>query len=114
MPILALIRVGKIVENSLDYSIQNTARQALYLVTSRVEKYVGKTAVDTLFVRLGDVSSAALIWVGSRMAFTTTIFAALNLTLIVVWLWIVLAVGKQHDLRGARNPTRVHAEVAPI
>jgi AAA family ATP:ADP antiporter len=114
MPILPLIRVGKIVENSLDYSIQNTARQALYLVTSRVEKYVGKTAVDTLFVRLGDVLSAALIWVGSRMAFTTTIFAAINLTLIVLWICTVLAVGREHDLRGARVGTRAHAEVAPV
>jgi AAA family ATP:ADP antiporter len=112
-PILALIRVGKILENSLDYSVQNTARQALYLVTSRVEKYVGKTAVDTLFVRLGDVLSAALIWVGSRMAFTTSMFASLNLMLIVAWLWTVLAVGKQHDLRTARDRALAHAQGVP-
>ena len=35
--------MAKVAENSLDYSLQNTARQALYLVSSRVEKYVGKT-----------------------------------------------------------------------
>ena len=36
-----LVRWIKITENSLDYSLQNTARQALFLVTSRAEKYVG-------------------------------------------------------------------------
>ena len=60
-PMLALIRLVKVGENSIDYSLQNTARQALYLVTSRVEKYVGKTTVDTLFVRLGDVLSACVV-----------------------------------------------------
>ena len=60
-PMLSLIRLVKVGENSIDYSLQNTARQTLYLVTSRVEKYVGKTTVDTLFVRLGDVLSACVV-----------------------------------------------------
>ena len=55
------IRLVKVGENSIDYSLQNTARQALFLVSSRVEKYVGKTTVDTLFVRLGDVLSACVV-----------------------------------------------------
>ena len=34
-----LVRIGKIAENSVDYSIQNTTRQALFLPTSRDAKY---------------------------------------------------------------------------
>ena len=34
VPILAVVRIGKILENSTDYSIQNTVRQALFLPTS--------------------------------------------------------------------------------
>jgi AAA family ATP:ADP antiporter len=89
-PLLALIRVAKVAENSLDYSVQNTARQALYLVTSRVEKFVGKTAVDTFVVRLGDVFSAGLVWVGTRLALSTSAFAGINLELIVAWLLVVV------------------------
>ena len=33
-PLLAVVRVGKILENSTDYSIQNTLRQALFLPTT--------------------------------------------------------------------------------
>ena len=34
-PVLSVIRAAKIAENSTDYSIQNTARHALFLGTSR-------------------------------------------------------------------------------
>ncbi len=111
-PVLAWIRVAKVAENSLDYSLQNTARQALYLVTSRVEKYVGKTLVDTLAVRLGDVLSACVVWLGSRMAVSTQAFASLNLVLIVVWIGLVFAVGREHQRRSAEGEELVLAEPA--
>jgi ATP:ADP antiporter, AAA family len=41
-PLLAVVRVAKILENSTDYSIQNTARHALFLPTSREAKYNAK------------------------------------------------------------------------
>jgi len=100
-PVLSLIRIAKVAENSLDYSVQSTARQALYLVASRVEKYVGKTAVDTLFVRLGDVLSACVVWLSARLALSTPAFAAINLALIVVWVGVVLALGREHRRRSA-------------
>ncbi len=60
-PILAFVRWAKVVENSTDYSLQNTARQALFLPTTREEKYKAKAAIDTFFVRFGDVLSAGLV-----------------------------------------------------
>jgi AAA family ATP:ADP antiporter len=98
-PVLSLIRLAKVAENSLDYSVQNTARQALYLVATRVEKYVGKTAVDSFFVRLGDVLSAAVVALGAKLALPTSAFAALNLALILVWLGFVVLVGREHRRR---------------
>jgi ATP/ADP translocase len=52
LPILAMVRVAKVVENSTDYSIQNTARHALFLPTSREAKYNAKQAIDAFFWRL--------------------------------------------------------------
>ena len=98
-PVLSLIRLAKVAENSLDYSIQNTARQALYLVATRVEKYVGKTAVDSFFVRMGDVLSAGVVWLGARLSLSTPVFAAINLALILVWLFVVVLVGREHKHR---------------
>jgi AAA family ATP:ADP antiporter len=98
-PVLAAIRLVKIGENSLDYSVQNTARQALYLVTSRVEKYVGKTTVDTLLVRMGDVLSAAVVWLGARAGLPTAGIAMISLVLIALWIGCVFAIGAENERR---------------
>jgi AAA family ATP:ADP antiporter len=98
-PLLALVRLAKVAENGVDYSIQNTSSQSLYLVATRVEKYVGKTFVDSFFVRLGDVFSAGVVWLGTKFAFSTSVFAATNLALILVWLLMVVLVGREHERR---------------
>jgi AAA family ATP:ADP antiporter len=95
VPILSFIRTAKIAENSIDYSLQNTTRNALYLPTSRAAKYKAKQANDTFFVRLGDVLSAGLVFAGTTwMAFRPTDFAKVALALIVVWLGIAFLLGR--------------------
>ena len=43
---LTIALTTKIFENSTDYSIENTARHALFLPVSREAKYKAKTAID--------------------------------------------------------------------
>ena len=47
----AVVRWIKTAENATDYSIMNTARQLLWLPTTREEKYKAKQAIDAFFVR---------------------------------------------------------------
>jgi AAA family ATP:ADP antiporter len=98
-PVLALIRLGKIAENSLDYSLQNTARQALFLVGTRAEKYLGKTTIDTLVVRLGDVFAAILIFFSARMGLHFRAFALVILALISCWSVALVMLGREHKKR---------------
>jgi AAA family ATP:ADP antiporter len=98
VPVLALIRIAKISENSLDYSLNNTVRQALFLPTSREAKYKAKAAIDTLFVRAGDLSSAGLVFAGTLLALQPRDFAIVNMALIGVWLLIVAGIGRRHRL----------------
>jgi AAA family ATP:ADP antiporter len=95
-PVLALIRAAKIGENSLDYSLNNTVRQALFLPTSRDAKYKAKAAIDTLFVRAGDLSSAGLVFVGTMHALQVRDFALINMALVLVWILIVIGIGRRH------------------
>jgi ATP:ADP antiporter, AAA family len=100
IPILSVIAVGKSVENSLDYSLNNTLRQMLWLVTSRDVKYKAKQAIDTFFVRMGDVSSAVAVWLGvSVLAFGLRYMAWLNVLLAATWSVIALAIGREHQKR---------------
>lgn len=96
LPILAVVRGAKILENSADYSIQNTARHALFLPTSREAKYKAKTAIDSFFWRAGDVLQAGVVLVGTRLAFSDQHFAMLNIGFVLVWLAIVAAIYKRH------------------
>lgn len=96
VPMLWFIRSVKLAENSLDYSLQNTARNALYLPTSREAKYKAKQANDTFFVRFGDLLSAGLVFAGTTwLGFATREFALANVALAVVWLILAIAIGRR-------------------
>jgi len=85
----------KVADNSLDYSLGNTAKQALWLPTSRDAKYKAKQAVDSFFVRAGDVLQAGLVFAGERLALTVPAFAGINVALSGVWLVIVALLNQQ-------------------
>ena len=94
----AVVRWIKTAENATDYSIMNTARQLLWLPTSREEKYKAKQAIDTFFVRTGDVLSAALVFVGtSVLQLSIARFALVNVALVVLWIGLALVVLKRHQ-----------------
>ena len=96
VPVLAFIRGVKLAENSLDYSLQNTTRNALYLPTSREAKYKAKQANDTFFVRFGDVTSAGIVFAGTTwLGFAARQFALVNAALVLVWLVIAIVLGRR-------------------
>jgi len=96
-PIFALVRWVKTAENATDYSVQNTVRNVLFLPTSREQKYKAKQAIDSFFVRSGDVLSAGLVYVGVHwLALSTTGFARVNLVLVCVWLVLAVLVGRDY------------------
>ena len=84
----------KVADNSVDYSLGNTTKQALWLPTSREAKYKAKQAVDSFFVRAGDVVQAGLVFVGERLAFAVPAFAAVNLVLVGGWLAVVVLLNR--------------------
>ncbi|MDX2088397.1 MAG: MFS transporter [Kofleriaceae bacterium] len=103
---LALVRLAKIAENGLDYSLQNTVRQALFLRTSRAVKYKAKAAIDTFFVRAGDTLSAIVVGVGiHQLSLSAREIALVNVVLVVIWIAIAAGIAHQHRLLGARQET---------
>jgi AAA family ATP:ADP antiporter len=100
-PVLAVVRIGKILENSTDYSIQNTLRQALFLPTSREAKYKAKAAIDTFFTRTGDVVSAGVVALGQVTAVSVPVFAGINVAMTGVWLWVAGQIAKEHRKKTA-------------
>jgi AAA family ATP:ADP antiporter len=95
-PVLNIVRVMKIAENSNDYSTNNTVRQALFLPTSREVKYKAKAAIDTFFGRTGDALQAGVVFIGTRLAFGTAAFAMVNVLFVGIWLAVVAGIGREH------------------
>jgi AAA family ATP:ADP antiporter len=96
VPILGLVRWGKTFENATDYSLQNTVKQALFLPTSREAKYKAKAAIDTFFMRFGDVIQAGVVGLGAQFQLSFTGFAWVNVGLTLVWLFCVTRLSKEH------------------
>lgn len=101
LPVLAVMRIVKIGENSLQYSLQDTTRHALFLVATRPEKFVGKTAIDTIAVRIGAIMSTVMVFAGAWLGWSTRVFAAINVGLALAWLGFVLRIAREHRLRSA-------------
>jgi len=95
IPVFSIIRLVKITENSIDYSLMNTARHTLYLPLSIGHKFEGKTGVETFFWRLGDLIQAGVIFVGLHwFDFEPKHFALLNMCLSIVWIWVAFKLGQ--------------------
>jgi len=98
--------VAQTADKSVEYSLQTTALNALFLVVSRDAKYKAKAVIDTFVVRFGEVCGALAIWVGVHSGIPVRGFAALNLVLGGVWVLVALRVGTLHRIRAGEQPAR--------
>jgi ATP:ADP antiporter, AAA family len=98
VPVFRMVRIVKLLENSTDYSIQNTAKNTLFLKTSREAKYKAKIAIDTFMVRVGDMMGSLLVLIGSlpAVAWGVRQYAAMNVGFVLVWLVIVAGIAHEH------------------
>jgi AAA family ATP:ADP antiporter len=95
---VAMVRFTKTAENSFDYSLHNTVRQALWLPTSRDAKYKAKAAIDTFVFRIADVlAGLGVVYVLVHLGIGAHGFAIVNLALTLAWLVVVARTGRMHD-----------------
>jgi AAA family ATP:ADP antiporter len=112
VPVLGAVLTAKVLENSTDYSLNNTVRNMLFLPCTYEQKFSAKQAIDSFFVRMGDVLSALLVFVGTTvLALAPRGFAAVNAALVLVWLLIAWRVGRIYRTMHVepQQPARVAA-----
>ena len=94
---LVLVRWVKSIENGTDYSLMNTTKAALFLVTSREEKYKAKCAIDTFFVRGGDTTSAIAVFLGTQvLSLAIEKYALFNVVAVVVWIVLCFLIIREY------------------
>jgi AAA family ATP:ADP antiporter len=115
VPILAWIKVAKISENGVDYSLHNTIRQLLWLPTTPEAKYKAKAAVDSFFVRFGDLLSGGVVWIGTSFALSPRMFAGVNVAIVGVWTVLAILVGREYRrCSREKEPTPVPKAGKPV
>jgi AAA family ATP:ADP antiporter len=105
---LLVVKWVKATENGADYSLMNTTRHALFLITSREEKYKAKAAIATFFHRSGDVLSALFVFLGTTyLALSSIGFAGFNAILCLLWIFLGVLIAKEHKrLSGETSATK--------
>ena len=97
VPTLYAVLAAKVAENSTDYSLNNTVRNMLFLPCTYEQKFSAKQAIDSFFVRMGDVLSAALVFVGTTFALQPRGFALVNAMLVAVFATLAWRVGRYYN-----------------
>ena len=97
----------KTAENATDYSIMNTARQLLWLPTTREEKYNAKQAIDTFFVRAGDLLAAGIVFLGVHgLGFGVRGFSAANVAIVLIAIGVGVALLREYGRLTQAAPAR--------
>lgn len=105
VPSIWLVLGAKVAEKGTDYSLSTTVRNMLFLPCTREEKYSGKQAIDSFFFRMGDVVSAAIVFLGTHAGLAASGFAKLNVALAAAFLGLAVLVGRAYA--GRTSPTRI-------
>lgn len=94
-PVLSVLLVVQVIRRAGNYALMRPAREMLYVVLSREEKYKAKNFIDTVVYRSGDAISA-WVYAGMRSAgVTLSGIALVAVPLALVWAWIAFGLGKQ-------------------
>jgi AAA family ATP:ADP antiporter len=83
-------------QKTLDYSLMNTTRNALFLPTTREEKYEGKTAIDTVCQRLGDICSWLAVVAVTALALEPDVFVEINVALGIALFALAWTIGRSY------------------
>ena len=106
-PVLEYVRWAKTAENATDYSLQNTVQNALFLPTTREQKYKAKQVTDSFSKRAGDTLAALTVFIVVNFLGTNIrAFALLNILLVLVWLAVAYRIGREYKelVRTGRPP----------
>lgn len=94
-PVLFVLLAVQIIRRGGNYAIMRPAREMLYVVLSREEKYKAKNFIDTVVYRAGDAISAWVYAAMRSMGMSLSHIAVLAVPLALIWAVVAFTLGKQ-------------------
>ncbi|MDX1489103.1 MAG: MFS transporter [Acidiferrobacterales bacterium] len=96
-PVLAVLVAFQVLRRAGNYAIARPAREMLFTVIAREEKYKSKNFIDTVVYRGGDAVSGWLFAGLTSMGFGLSAIAFLAVPVAAAWLFTGLALGMKQD-----------------
>jgi len=100
-PSLAVYAVFSVLRRVGEYALAKPAREVLFTVVSREEKYKAKNFIDTAISRGGDASTAWLVTAVKALGATPIHIAWVLVPLMGVWAWLAGLLARQEKRRSA-------------
>jgi len=102
-PVLGTVIIVQIIRRAGNYAVMRPAREMLYVVLSKQEKYKAKNFIDTAIYRGGDVVSAWAFAGLQALGFTLSAIAFVAVPLTCLWAWIAFKLGKTQEAMANRK-----------
>lgn len=116
-PALAVLVIFQVLRRAGNYAIQRPAREVLYTVLPRTEKYKAKNFNDTFVYRVGDQVGA---WSYTTMGWLGLGVSGLAMSMVpvsAIWLVLVLWLGRRYreynSTTGVETPTVSNSDAEP-
>jgi AAA family ATP:ADP antiporter len=112
---LAGVVVFQAAFNAVDRAIMRPARETLFTVVSRADKYKSKAFIDTFVYRGGDVVGAQVEGVLGRLGTGLAALISVSVPLAVAWAALGVWLGRRQQRQAEhRAPLDLAAEVLPL
>ncbi|MEQ1794966.1 MAG: MFS transporter, partial [Nitrospira sp.] len=110
-PVLPVFLALTIARRVGEYAIAKPAREVLFTVLNREDKYKAKNFIDTAVSRGGDASTGWLVSGIKAWGATAGIMAGALVPVMLLWGWIGWRLGRQEAALQREQPTRRDAVV---
>ena len=100
-PMLWVVIAFQAVQRAANFAISNPAREVLFTVLDREEKYKAKNVIDIVVFRGGDAVSGWLFAALRGAGLDPGAISLVTVPVTAAWLALALALGRAHDKRAA-------------
>jgi AAA family ATP:ADP antiporter len=104
MPVLALVVAFQALQRTANFAVSNPAREVLFTVVEREEKYKAKYLIDGVVFRGGDALFGWLFNLLRAAGLELTLLAAATVPVAAGWALLALRLGKTQERRAAATP----------
>jgi AAA family ATP:ADP antiporter len=97
MPVLVIFALFTIVRRVGEYAIAKPAREVLFTVVSREEKYKAKNFIDTAVSRGGDAATGWIVNGVKSLGVSTVQISWIMVPLAVLWAWLGWSLAREEE-----------------